>query len=190
MNPYRRRVWSMFQPLLDRIGQVDRTLDYGSGDGWFAHQVQSSGRVKELVPVEVLKRDQVLVEPVLFDGVRLPFPDRAFDLAYAVDVIHHCPDPTASLRDLLRVTGTYFLLKDHTWNTTAGKCLLAVLDELGNRRFGVPCAYKHQRGWEWDATFKAEGFERVELIHPARCHVGGMWWVNRFEFIALWRRAG
>jgi SAM-dependent methyltransferase len=190
VNPYRHRVWDLFQPLLAEVGPVGRALDFGSGDGWFANQFRTSGRVKDLVPVDVLRRENVLVEPVLYDGVTLPFPDRSFDLTYAVDVLHHCPDPAVSLRDLLRVTGKWFLLKDHTWRTKLGKYLLAGLDEIGNRKFGVPCLYKHQRGWEWDAALAAAGFERVRLVHPARCHWGLMRWVNRFEFVALWRRAG
>jgi SAM-dependent methyltransferase len=190
MNKYRRRVWDLFQPLLDEVGPAARVLDFGSGDGWFADQFQKTGRAKDLLPVDVFRRKEPIIEPMLYDGNRLPFPDRSFDLTYSVDVLHHCPDPTASLRDLLRVTGRWFLLKDHTWKNRLGKMVLAVLDEIGNRRFGVRCLYRHQREWEWSETLKAEGFEMARLVHPARCHVGGMAWVNRFEFVSLWHRVG
>ena len=188
MNPYRRRIWSLFESLATEVGRVDRALDFGSGDGWFAERFRESGRIGELVPIDVLRRDRVLVEPVLYDGSRLPFPDRSFDLTYAVDVLHHCPNPQQSLLDLLRVTREWFLLKDHTWKTKAAKLLLAALDEIGNRRFGVPCVYQHQREWSWFETIRSAGFEQVRLIHPAPCHRGLLAFINRYEFIALWRR--
>jgi SAM-dependent methyltransferase len=191
VNPYRLRVWDAFQPLLARVGRAETALDFGSGDGWFATRVRASGRVGDLTPVDVLRRDAVLVEPVLYDGTRLPFPDRAFDLSYAVDVLHHCPDPAATLRDLLRVTARWLLLKDHTYTTPAGRLALAVLDELGNRRFGVPSVYKYQHAWDWFPVVEAAGFRLVERVHPVRCHVRLLGAVtNRFQFAALWERTG
>jgi SAM-dependent methyltransferase len=178
----------LFEPLLAEIGPVSRALDFGSGDGWFARQMRQSPGIGEVVPVDVLRREGSLVEPILYDGTRLPYEDRHFDLSYAVDVVHHCPDPARSLEDLLRVTRRFFLLKDHTWSSLPAKVLLGLLDEVGNRRFGVPCVYKHQRGWEWFDVLRAAGFEERRRVHPAPCHVGPMRLVNRFEFVSVWQR--
>lgn len=179
----------MLQPLLAEVVRAERGLDFGSGDGAFASLVLSTGRVGELVPVDVMARPRSVVQPILYDGRRLPFDDGEFDLAYAIDVLHHCPEPTASLRDLARVTSRWLLVKDHTWERRWQKSALALMDELGNRRFGVPCLYHHQRGWSWDEVLRHGGFERVRLVHPAPCHVGAMRWANWLEYIALWRRA-
>jgi SAM-dependent methyltransferase len=164
-------------------------MDFGSGDGWFAQQLEESGLVREVTPVEVQDRAGALRKPHIYDGTCLPFADRSFDLTYSCDVLHHCPDPKASLRDALRVARTWFLLKDHTWRTYPSYLFLCLLDEVGNRRFGIPCLYKHQRDWDWFDTLRAEGFVLERLVHPASCHVGAMRWVNRYEFVSLWRRA-
>jgi SAM-dependent methyltransferase len=190
MNPYRRRVFTLFEELLRPLGPIRRALDFGSGDGWFAQQLEESGLVKSVTPVEVQDRPEALRKPQLYDGNRLPFEDRSFDLSYAVDVLHHCPDPKASLRDALRVAGEWFLLKDHSWRAYPSYLLLCLLDEVGNRRFGIPCLYKHQHGWDWFDTLRGEGFELQRLVHPAPCHTGPMRFVNRYEFVSLWRRAG
>ena len=145
MNPYRQRILPMLLELLRERAPVGRTLDFGSGDGWFAKQLGESGLIGELVPVDVKARPNSFVEPQLYDGKRLPFADRSFDLVYSVDVLHHCPDPEAGLRDLARCSSQLLLLKDHTWRTRLGKLTLAVLDEIGNRKFGIPCLYKYQQ---------------------------------------------
>jgi SAM-dependent methyltransferase len=190
MNLYRRNLLEIVRPLLAGREPAGRALDFGAGDGWFAQTFRELGLVREVVAVDVQKRRRSFVEPVLYDGARLPFPDRSFDLVYAVDVLHHCPDPEASLRDLLRVSGGRVLLKDHTYTTAAGKLTLAVLDEIGNRRFGVPSIYKYQRGWRWLDVLREEGFEQEALVHPAVCETRPplSWFVNRLHFVGLWRR--
>lgn len=189
MNPYRQRVLGLVRDVLAQVGPVDRALDYGSGDGWFARELVAQGVVAEVVAVDVQPRPEALVPARLYDGVRLPFAEREFLLSYAIDVLHHCPDPAASLRDLLRVTGRHLLLKDHTCRGSLGWLGLCVLDELGNRRFGIPSRYRYQRGWEWLDLLKAEGFEQVTLIHPARVHVGLLGAAtNAWQFVGLWSR--
>jgi SAM-dependent methyltransferase len=188
VNLYRRRVFTVFKDLLRPLGPVKRALDFGSGDGWFAQQFEESGLAREVTPVEVQDRPEALRKPQLYDGTRLPFADRSFDLTYTCDVLHHCPDPQGSLRDALRVAGRWFLLKDHTWRTYPSYWFLCLLDEIGNRRFGIPCRYKHQHGWDWFDTLRDEGFTLERLIHPAPCHTLAMRWVNRYEFVSLWRR--
>ncbi|HEY0780902.1 MAG TPA: class I SAM-dependent methyltransferase [Thermoanaerobaculia bacterium] len=189
MNLYRENLRRLIRPLL--AGRpAERALDFGSGDGLFARVFAEEGWAREVVPVDVQRRARTVVEPVLYDGVRLPFADRSFDLVYALDVLHHCPDPLASLRDLLRCTSRHVLLKDHNSGSTLDHWTLAVLDEIGNRRFGVPSLYRYQKDWEWLPVIEAEGFVREALIHPARCETRPpiSWVSNRLHFVGLWRR--
>jgi SAM-dependent methyltransferase len=189
MNAYRRAVWRLFKPLLAGLGPVPRVLDFGSGDGWFAQEMRKRLPGVELLPLDVQRRARELVEPVLYDGSRIPFADRSFDLAYSVDVLHHCPDPRASLREVLRCTGRYFLLKDHTYRGPLGKAALCLLDEVGNRRFGVPSPHHYQRRWEWLPWIEEAGFRRRALIRPAPCHRGVLGWLtNHLQLVGLWER--
>ena len=139
--------------------------------------------------MEVQSRNHCLVQPVLFDGRHLPFPDRSFELAYSIDVLHHCDDPQASLREMLRCTARLLVIKDHTYRTPFGRLTLSILDELGNRRFGIPSLYHFQRAWQWFPWIEQGGFKLRTLVHPAPCH-GGIygWAANRMEFLAVWER--
>ncbi|MEM7481597.1 MAG: class I SAM-dependent methyltransferase [Acidobacteriota bacterium] len=191
MNAYRRRVLEHLRALLAPIAPVGRALDYGSGDGWFAHSLLAEGLIEEIVAVDVQRREHHFIEPQLYDGERLPFDDRSFDLVYAVDVLHHTPDPAASLRDLLRCSRRHFLLKDHNHDTALGKWTLALLDEAGNRKFGVPSLYHYQRRWNWLPVIEEEGFEeqerRAKILIEERPLL--RWFVNEFQFVGRWSRA-
>jgi SAM-dependent methyltransferase len=189
MNVYRKNLYELVRPLLAGFS-IGRALDFGSGDGWFAWAMRSDGLVSDVVAVDVHRRRNSIVEPVIYDGHRLPFDDRSFELAYAFDVLHHCPDPASNLRDLSRCAARYVLLKDHTYHTGVDWACLSVLDEVGNRRFGVRSVYRYQRDWEWFPILEQAGFALKSVVHPAVCEtrLPLRWFVNRLHFIALWER--
>jgi SAM-dependent methyltransferase len=136
-----------------------------------------------------MRRKRSWVEPVLYDGQTLPFSDRCFPLVYAMDVLHHCADPLAAIRELLRCADQYVLIKDHTYQSPAGRLVLGLLDEIGNRRFAVPSLYRYQRGWEWLPVMEEAGFLLRVLLHPAPCHLRApLGLTNRFQFVGLWQR--
>ena len=190
MSAYRARVFEILTSVLRGHGSVERALDFGAGDGWFAERLEHAGLAREVVAVDVMHRARSLHEVMLYDGSRLPFDDRSFDLAYAVDTLHHCPDPRANLRELARCTRRALLLKDHVHQASAGMAALAVLDEIGNRRFGVPSPRNYQARWEWLPLVADAGFALRTLVHPAVCHRGPLGWAtNRLQFVALWTRS-
>ncbi|TMC13728.1 MAG: class I SAM-dependent methyltransferase [Chloroflexi bacterium] len=190
MNPYRCRVLRQMQPLLKALQPVSRVLDVGAGDGWFAMSVESMGICDTVTAIDVMPRPRAYHLVKVYDGQRLPYPDNTFDLVYAVDVVHHADDPPKLLAEMARCTGHYLLLKDHTWRTRMGWLALAAMDEVGNRRFGVPSIYNYQHRWEWDAILQKAGLKRTENIHPLACHarlLGRL--TNSLQFLALWERA-
>ena len=189
MSRYRHRILAQIQDLIRPLGVLSSALDFGSGDGFFASQWKSNGLVHAVTAVDVVERKSSIMVPILYDGVRLPFADRSFDLAYSVDVFHHCPDPPQAIADLSRCARRYLLIKDHTYRSAAGKFALATLDEIGNRKFGIPSPYLYQRRWDWIEQIEAGGWRRIALIHPMRCHTGILGAAtNHLQFIGLWER--
>lgn len=188
-NRYRERTWTLLQNELMRIGRQRRVLDFGSGDGWFAARMIAERHADELLPIDVKRRTVVEVEPVIYSGDRLPFEDRSFDLCYSVDVVHHCADPPQILKELLRVTRRYLLIKDHTAQGAIDRVILAVLDDLGNRRFGIPSPHHYQNRNEWELIICEDGWRRLHYVHPAYVHRGVLGALtNRLQYVALYER--
>lgn len=189
ITAYRDHVLSELRRALQLAGPLESALDFGSGDGYFCHHLTEGGAVRRISPVDVVQRRHSLVRPQLYDGVRLPFADRSFDLCYAVDVVHHCPDPRAALAEMLRCTRRWLLLKDHNCDGVLGHATLALLDELGNRRFGIASPGRYQRHWAWATWLESQGLRRVHWQHPAPCHSGLLGRLtNGLQFVGLWCR--
>lgn len=189
MNGYRQRIFDQTQSLLEPYLPLTEALDFGCGDGWFAHTIRDRCLAGQVTAVDVQRRPGSLVEPLIYEGQKLPFADRSFELTYAIDVLHHCHQPREQLRELARCSRRFLLIKDHTCQSWGGRVVMATVDKLSNWRFGVACPLTHQRGWEWLPWFEDAGFVLDRLIHPATCHVR-IWdrFLDRFEFMALWRR--
>jgi SAM-dependent methyltransferase len=189
MNPYRRRILETFDALVRPHAPVASCLDFGAGDGWFARSFLDRGLASDVTAVDVQPRPASFARVTLYDGARLPFPDRSFELVSSVDVLHHCPDPRASLEDALRCSSRFFLLKDHTYAGPAGRAALAVLDEIGNRRFGIPSPFNYRTRQQWTGWVEGAGFILRQMVHPARCHTGPLGWAtNGLQFVGLWER--
>ncbi len=189
LTGYRERVYRLVAHHLRAIGPIGSAIDVGAGEGWYAARLQREGVIDLVIPIEVVRRKRVLIEPTLYDGVTIPFADRSTELAYAVDVVHHTGDPLALLGEIARVSSRWILLKDHTFKSRIGCLTLAVLDELGNRRFGIPSPGNYQREFEWVAYLRTVGFDCVQLTHPAVCQRGALGVLtNHLQFVAVFER--
>jgi SAM-dependent methyltransferase len=187
-TPYRRSIIGGIATALAGRDDAGSALDFGSGDGFFAANLTQLTPIRQITAVDVVERSTNLVKPLIYDGRTLPFPDRSFDLAYAIDVLHHCPDPILALGDMMRCTRSYLLIKDHNYSGPLGKTVLAALDELGNRRFGIPSPRHYQQRWSWVTWLEAQGWERCHWSHPMPCHRGPLALTNPLQFMALWKR--
>jgi SAM-dependent methyltransferase len=184
---YRHNVLKALESALPE--PIDTGLDLGSGDGFFAARLMEHGKIKRVTALEVQERANSEIKPALYDGVTIPYAERSFDIVYAIDTIHHARDPAGTLVQLARCSDKWLLLKDHTYRNMLEFSMLCVMDELGNRRFGVPSIYKYQRGFSWFEIIAAAGFTLVQLTHPATCEHGLLGRVtNPLHFVALWRR--
>jgi ubiquinone/menaquinone biosynthesis C-methylase UbiE len=107
-----RNHWAV--SLLD-IEPRDHVLEVGFGPGLAIREVAllaSEGLVAGVGASEVMlsqayQRSAAVragrVDLRLGSATALPFPDGAFDKAFAINSLHHWPDPTAGLHELWRV---------------------------------------------------------------------------------------
>lgn len=81
-------------------------LDAGGGTGRIAAQLRAvTGNLVLLDRSQPMLRQAQgkALWPIQGDVARLPFPDACFDRAVVVDALHHFPDQSAAIGELLRV---------------------------------------------------------------------------------------
>jgi SAM-dependent methyltransferase len=145
-NPVVRRLMAGFDSALDELwdhAAPESALDVGCGEGVvterFAHRLVGGHVVgvdldDPKLRAEWEKRARANLEFRALAGPDLPFADDEFDIACAIEVLEHVPDPAHTLTEMARVARRWLLVsvpREPLWrglNMARG----AYLRELGN----------------------------------------------------------
>jgi len=144
------RLSSLLAELLPPNASV---LDVGCGDGRVASMISVRRPDVVIQGIDIHLRETTLIPVSEFDGERIPFDDRSFDVVMFVDVLHHTNDPMVLLREAARVSRNSILLKDHNENGIFSNMTLRMMDWMGNRPHGVALPYNYWKRQAWDKAF-------------------------------------
>lgn len=184
--------------LLPHIKPGMRILDVGCGPGTisidFAKVVGPQGSV-----VGVENSEEVIAEAraaaaaqgvtniefVLGDIHALPFPDGAFDVAHAHQVIQHAGEPVGSLREMRRVTkrGGFVAVREGEFSTMTwfpeDAALVAWRDlhiRVGHSLGGEPNAGRRLVSWALQAGFSRKDITATSSTWCYSDEEDRLWW--------------
>lgn len=183
---HRRRVRRLSTLLSGLMPPGAGILDVGCGDGQIGAalmQLRPDLRV-EGVDVLVRPRTQIPVRP--FDGRTLPMADNSVDAVLLVDVLHHCDDPMALLRECDRVARKAIVIKDHLADRPLAVPVLRLMDWVGNAGHGVSLPYNYWRLAQWESAWCALGWTLRDWNEDLAIYPGPADWVfgRGLHFIA------
>jgi 2-polyprenyl-3-methyl-5-hydroxy-6-metoxy-1,4-benzoquinol methylase len=122
-NPLVRRMMAGFERSLDELlGRADpqSLLDVGCGEGVLVHEwAKRLGAEKRVVGIDLeeesiqqgwAKRQAPNLEYKVMRAENLPFADEEFDLASAIEVLEHVPDPEHTVAEMARCAKHHLLV--------------------------------------------------------------------------------
>jgi 2-polyprenyl-3-methyl-5-hydroxy-6-metoxy-1,4-benzoquinol methylase len=121
-NPVVRRLMGGFERSLDDLlgrAAPRSLLDVGCGEGVLVHrwaQRLGDGRVvgidleEDSIQAGWAEHRAPNLEYRVMQAENLPFADGEFDLASAIEVLEHLPDPQHTLREMARCAGRHLLV--------------------------------------------------------------------------------
>ena len=144
-NPVVKRLMAGFEGTLDelfRAAAPQSLLDVGCGEGVLTHEwaQRIDGRVvgidldDPLLHAEWEKRQAPNLEYRVMKAENLPFTDGEFDMACAIEVLEHVPDPAHTVAEMARAAQRWLLVsvpREPLWrglNVARG----AYIKDLGN----------------------------------------------------------
>ena len=151
----RRRLQIVVDRISPYIVNSKKIIDIGSGTGDVALLLEKGG--KKVTPVDVGDfHGPRLVKTVIYDGKTLPFPDRSFDTALLLMVMHHTPDPEIVFSEASRVAKEVVVIET-SYTNPINNFFTVVSDAIGNLRVEAFWnSYKTDKGWR--VFFEKHGF--------------------------------
>lgn len=143
---------------------VVSVLDVGAGTGEIAQAINMLRPKIQISGADVYIRPKTFIPVLEYDGNKLPFDDASFDAVITVDVLHHCNDPVAVLKECARITRKWVVIKDHVANSRYDKKVLKFMDWVGNKAHGVVLHYNYLSSSEWNLAFDKVKLKKVKKI--------------------------
>jgi SAM-dependent methyltransferase len=164
------RVERVAVALAAQIGRAGSLLDIGCGDGTVARDIARRVGAERVAGVDIKVRPEVAIEVKAYDGLHLPYPDASFDAVVISDVLHHCQDPPAVLREALRVASKVVAIKDHFRFGFLSEKLLLWMDVVGNAAPAVEVRGTYFDARQWAEMVAAAGGRFAGIEWPLRIH--------------------
>jgi ubiquinone/menaquinone biosynthesis C-methylase UbiE len=131
-NPVVRRLMTGFEKSLDELWHMaspDSILDVGCGEGVLTSEwaERLEGRIVGIdlpdpkLEAEWQKRQRPNLEYKAEEATSLSFSDDEFDMATAIEVLEHVPDPEATVAEMTRVAKRWLLVsvpREPIWRMT------------------------------------------------------------------------
>jgi SAM-dependent methyltransferase len=121
-NPVVRRLMASFERELDGLFELaapNSVLDVGCGEGVLVHQWAQRLGGRRVVGIDLeeksiqagwSERQAPNLEYLVMEAANLPFVANEFDLASAIEVLEHVPDPAHTLSEMARCAERYLLV--------------------------------------------------------------------------------
>ncbi len=129
-------------------------VDIGCGSGELGKRITELCSWVSVTGTELQPRESTLIEVIKGDAESLPFNDRQFDFALLIDVLHHTVNPASVLREAIRVSNRFVLVKDHVCESLIDHVTLSFMDWVGNRAYDVALPESYPSSAEWQTLFE------------------------------------
>jgi ubiquinone/menaquinone biosynthesis C-methylase UbiE len=134
--------------VADHVEDGQRVLDLGAGTGWVGKRlVERKGCDVSLV--DVLDCNETDLPLTVYDGKKIPFDDKTFDVVTLVFVLHHAVNQEEILTEAARVARRKIILVEDTPKNVLERCIDQACDALMSFEHGYynPATYRNVEQW-------------------------------------------
>jgi SAM-dependent methyltransferase len=181
-----RRIEVLARTIAAFLPRDARVLDIGCGSGTLAKAVMALRPDVSIEGIDVLVRPATDIPVTRFDGETIPWPDKHFDIALFVDVLHHTDAPERLIAEAKRVSKAGVVIKDHFREGLFADSTLRFMDWFGNAAHGVALPYNYLSDAEWRRIWSDLGLKIEQIVDRIGLYPAPFSWLfdRRLHFVA------
>lgn len=186
---YQHRVNALSLKLATLIRPGQKVLDVGSGDGEVAIRIKKKIDI-DVIGIDVVARSTNQIPITMYDGKKIPFDDESFNVVMVCDVLHHTEQPLECLAEIVRVSDSHIVIKDHLCENYWSYLILRFMDWVGNAHIGVSLPYNYYSRSQWEEAFKELNLSVVKWDEDIQLYRQPLQFVfgRRLHFVALLKK--
>lgn len=129
------------------FSKADYIVDIGAGGCNITEVMRKKGY--RIEPIDIRNSSFVKgLEPLVYDGEKIPFKDNSFTASLIVTVLHHAPNNKKIIEEAMRVSRKIVIIED-IYNSPMHKRLTFFMDSLVNIEFrGHPHTNRSDKEWK------------------------------------------
>lgn len=140
------RAQKLLSPILNLLPKNSRIIDIGAGTCIISEILIRNGHHVTPLDIKNLSFTQGL-QPLIYNGKKIPFDDNSFDFAFLFTVLHHLSDQMSLLKEAIRVSNRIVIVED-IYTSTLHKYMTFFFDSLMNLEFtGHPHSNRTDDEW-------------------------------------------
>lgn len=155
---YSRRMERLTELISEMLrGGVRNVLDVGCGDGRIDSYLMQKNKKLHIRGIDILVRPKTYIEVTEYDGYHIPMADNEVDVVIIIDVLHHVDEPELLMKELVRVSSSTIIIKDHIRSNLLSYIKLRLMDYVGNAHYHVRLPYNYMTKKQWKQMFQDNG---------------------------------
>lgn len=142
--------------FINDLAPNETILDIGSGGGLISYLLKQKGF--NVTPLDITKGNyHPDVEPLVYNGKDMPFPEKSFDCGLLLTVLHHVENNEKLLMESARVCRKVIIIED-IYDNKFLQFFTYLADSIINFLY-APCPHTNRTDAEWRRLFEENDFQ-------------------------------
>ncbi len=155
---YRKRAQNISSFISSYLRKNQAILNVGAGDCFLDENLTEAGFL--ITPIDIKNHSRTIITPLIFNGLKLPFKDKQFDVVMANYILFLNPEKYKILiSEMSRVSKKYLLIIEDT--------PLSQVEFLLKKIWGLILYRKHKLMFkprlEWENIFNSLGLKILKM---------------------------
>jgi ubiquinone/menaquinone biosynthesis C-methylase UbiE len=170
--------------ILPFLKTSHKIIDLGCGDMVITEFLTYSLSQAQITGVDVINNNLTNLQLTIYDGKKLPFPQKHFDTGITILTLHHCLDEIASLEEMVRVIEKRIIIIEEVYSNPFEKIVTYAIDWILNHieSFQVEVPFNFHTDKEWHTIFQKL---KLKIVSEQRVYQLPSWFLTKQKMYVL-----